>query len=129
MSGNQQATVAMEKIKHYLTVIILTLLIPLILSFVIWIVGSAFASGGGVAHGITYGIYAINGTKYTGSSGIVYLWINSRANGGIASSPAFPAVMLTILNELITFAAVILAIITGLDLIGALNTYISATRY
>lgn len=125
MSSVSQTGLAMERIKHYVTILIISLLIPLIVSFIIWIVGSAFASGGGVAPGITYGIYAINGN----TTGVSYLWINSPANGGVASSPAFPTVMLKILNDLIVFLSILIAIFAGIELITALGSYLSSTRY
>ncbi len=129
MSNVSQTGQALEKIKNYLMIMIVALLIPLILSFVVWIVGSAFASPGGVAPGITYGIYAINGAKYVNATGVSYLWINSVTSGGIASSPAFPTVMLTILNDLIVFVAIIVAIFAGIELIAALGSYMSSSRY
>ncbi len=129
MSNASQTGVALDRVKHYLTIMIIALMIPLILSFVVWIVGSAFASGGGVAPGITYGIYAINGAKYVNATGVSYLWINSAANGGVSSSPAFPTVMLTILNDLIVFVSIIVAIFAGIELITALGTYMSSSRY
>jgi len=128
MSASQTG-VALERIKHYATIMIIALLAPLIVSFIIWIVGSAFASGGGVAPSITYGIYAISGAKYVNATGISYLWINSPANGGIASSPAFPSVMITILNDLIVFVSVIIAIFAGIELLTALGTYMTSSRY
>ena len=124
-SSVPQTGVALEKIKHYLAILIIALLIPLIVSFVIWMVGSAFAAGGGVAPGITYGIYMIKGNQ----SGVSYLWINSPANGGYSSSPAFPTVMLTILNGLIVFLAVVVAIFAVIELISALGSYVASSRY
>ncbi len=125
-----QTGVALERIKHYITILIIALLIPLIVSFVIWIVGSAFASNGGVAPGITYGIYQITSSKGNNiTSGVSYLWINSPSNGGLASSPAFPSVMLTILNDLIVFLAIVVAIFAGIELIAALGSYVASSRY
>ncbi|MGC8970296.1 MAG: hypothetical protein ACP5LG_07080, partial [Conexivisphaera sp.] len=77
----------LQKLRTYGTFMILALLGPLIVSFIIWIIGNAFANGkGGVAPGITYGIPMINASKYnyTTSAGVSYLWFNSEANGGIA---------------------------------------------
>ena len=125
MSSAPQTGVALERIKHYLAILIIALLIPLVVSFVIWIVGSAFASGGGKAPGITYGIYLIPGN----TSGVSYLWINSPANGGVSASPAFPTVMLTILNGLIIFLAVVVAIFAVIELISALGSYVASSRY
>lgn len=130
MMSVPQTGVALERIKHYLSILIIALLIPLIVSFIIWIVGSAFASNGGVAPGITYGIYQITSSKgYNITSGVSYLWINSPANGGIGSSPAFPSVMLTILNDLIVFLAIIVAIFAGIELIAALGSYVASSKY
>ncbi len=125
MSSLPQSGVAMDRIKHYLTILIVALLIPLVVSFVIWIVGSAFATPGGVAPGITYGIYSIPGNV----TGVSYLWINSPANGGVARSPAFPTVMLTILNDLIVFLAILVAIFSAIELFGAIMAYIGSSRY
>jgi hypothetical protein len=89
-------------------------------SFIIWIVGSAFAAGGGVAPGITYGIYTgISGN----TTGVTYLWINSPANGGALSSPKFPTVMLDILNELIVIISLAVAIFTGIEFMVSLFSY------
>ena len=125
MSASQTG-VALERIKHYITIMIVALLAPLVVSFIIWVVGSAFASGGGVAPSITYGIYGIH---YGNATGVSYLWINSQANGGLSTSPAFPTVMITILNDLIIFVSVIIAIFAGIELLTALGTYMSSTRY
>ncbi|MDP7976902.1 MAG: hypothetical protein ACP5LX_06905 [Nitrososphaeria archaeon] len=134
MSSVPQTGLAMERIKHYLTIMIIALLIPLMVSFIMWIVGSAFATGGGLAPGITYGIYQINSNNagaFAGnmSSGVSYLWINSPANGGLASSPAFPSVMLTILNDLIVFMSITVAVFSGIELITALGAYVASSRY
>jgi len=50
------AGLMMEKAKRHLTILIILLFVPLFVSFVVWIVGSAFAVGGGVAPGVFYGI-------------------------------------------------------------------------
>ncbi|MDG7037665.1 MAG: hypothetical protein JRN37_00670 [Nitrososphaerota archaeon] len=57
------------------------------------------------------------------------MWINSPANGGFTSSPAFPSVMLTVLNDLIVFLAIVVAIFAGIELITALGTYTTSARY
>ncbi|BBE42472.1 hypothetical protein NAS2_1083 [Conexivisphaera calida] len=103
---------------------VLALLGPLIVSFIIWVVGSAFAAGGGVAPGITYGIYQIKGNQ----SGVSYLWINSPTNGGVAASPAFPTVMLNILNSLIVIISIVAAIFLGIELIVSFFNYYSERR-
>ncbi|MEM0123268.1 MAG: hypothetical protein QXI38_02035 [Conexivisphaerales archaeon] len=74
------------------------------MSFIIWIIGSVFYAGGGIALGITYEIYQITAStpgtsSYNIASGVSYFLINSAANSGIASSPAFPSVMVTIMNS------------------------------
>jgi len=53
------AGLVMEKAKCHLTILIIPLLVRLFVSFIEWIVGSAFASGGGVAPGVFYGIRPI----------------------------------------------------------------------
>jgi len=40
------AGLVMEKARHHLTILILLLLVSLFVSFIVWIVGSALASGG-----------------------------------------------------------------------------------
>jgi len=45
----------MERIRHHSIILLILLLVPLFVSFIIWIVGSAFATGGGVAPGVFYG--------------------------------------------------------------------------
>jgi hypothetical protein len=110
-----------QKLRTYGTIMVLALLGPLLVSFIIWIVGSAFAAGGGVPPGITYGIYQIPGNV----SGISYLWINSPANGGVASSPAFPTVMLNILNSLIVIISLAVAIFMGIEFMVSLFSYYS----
>lgn len=62
------------------------------------------------------------------SSGVSYLWINSPANGSFHSSPAFPSVMLTILNDLIVFLAIVVAIFVWIELIPALGTYTTSAN-
>ena len=119
----QQET-PLQKLRTYGTFMVLALLGPLIVSFIVWIVGSAFAAGGGRAPGITYGIYMIPGN----TSGISYLWINSPANGGVASSPAFPTVMLSILNSLIVVISIVAAIFLGIELMVSLFGYYSERR-
>lgn len=114
----------LQKLRTYGTFMVLSLLGPLIVSFIIWIVGSAFASGGGVPPGITYGIYMIPGNQ----TGISYLWINSPANGGVSSSPAFPTVMLTILNSLIVIISIAAAIFLGMELLVSFFNYYSERR-
>jgi hypothetical protein len=111
-----------QKLRTYGTIMVLALLGPLIVSFIIWIVGSAFAAGGGIAPGITYGIY----TKVpnpTNATGVTYLWINSPANGGVQSSPAFPTVMVYILNDLIVIISLVVAIFTGIEFMVSLFSY------
>jgi len=119
----QQET-PLQKLRTYGTFMVLALLGPLIVSFIVWIVGSAFAAGGGRAPGITYGIYMIPGN----TSGISYLWINSPANGGVASSPAFPTVMLSILNSLIVVISIVAAIFLGIELMVSFFNYYSERR-
>jgi hypothetical protein len=114
----------LQKLRTYGTFMVLALMGPLIVSFIIWIIGSAFAAGGGEAPGITYGIYMIPGNQ----SGVSYLWINSPANGGIASSPAFPTVMLTILNSLIVIISIVAALFLGIELIVSFFNYYSERR-
>jgi len=53
------AGLVLEKAKCHLTILIILLFVPLFVSFIVWIVGSAFASGGGVAPGVFYGIRPI----------------------------------------------------------------------
>ena len=119
-----QSETPLQKIRKYGIAMVLALLGPLIVSFIIWVIGSAFASGGGVAPGITYGIYMIPGNQ----SGISYLWINSPANGGIATSPAFPTVMLTILNSFIIIISIAAAIFLGIELIVSFFSYYAEGR-
>ena len=122
--------IVMERIRHHLTILLILLLVPLFVSFVIWIVGSAFASGGGVAPGVFYGIKPITSASapnYNISSGVAYLWIASPANGGIASSPAFPAIAITVLNGILYVIAIGGAIFEGFELIVALAS--AQTRY
>jgi len=116
---------ALEKVKNYGTLMVIALLVPLLISFIIWIVGSAFAAGGGLAPGITYGLSQITATtpgasSYGIASGVSYFWVNSAANGGIASSPAFPSVMVTIMNALITLIALAVAIFLGIEFAASL---------
>jgi hypothetical protein len=117
----------LQKLRTYGTLMVLALLGPLIVSFIIWIIGSAFASGGppGQAPGITYGIYMIPDKN---QSGVSFLWINSQTNGGIASSPAFPTVMLNILNSLIVIISIAAAIFLGIELIVSFFNYYSERR-
>ena len=119
-----QPETPIQKLRTYGIIMVLALLGPLIISFILWIVGSAFAAGGGVAPGITYGIYQIPGNV----SGVSYLWINSPANGGVASSPAFPTVMLNILNSLIVIISLVVAIFMGIEFMVSLFGYYSERR-
>ncbi|MEM0124394.1 MAG: hypothetical protein QXF41_02540 [Candidatus Micrarchaeaceae archaeon] len=124
---------ALEKVKTYGTMMVVALLVPLLISFVIWIVGSAFSAGGGMAPGITYGIYQITSStpgtsSYNIASGVSYFWINSAANGGIASSPAFPTVMVTIMNDLISLIALAVAIFLGIEFAASLLQVYGARR-
>jgi len=118
-----------QKMRTYGTTMILALLGPVIVSFIIWLVGSAFAAGGGVAPGITYGIYQITSSNapsnYTIPSGVSYLWINSPAYGGILNSPAFPTPMVTILNALIILASALVALFAGYEFMVSLFSYYS----
>ena len=41
MSGSTTTGVVMERIRHHSTIILILLLVPLSVSFIIWIVGSA----------------------------------------------------------------------------------------
>ncbi len=123
----------MDKMKTYGTMMIVALLVPLIISFIIWIVGSAFASGGGIAPGVTYGIYQITSSTPGASSygitqGVSYFWINSIGNGGIASSPAFPSVMVTIMNDLITLVSLAVAVFLGIEFSASLLQLYGARR-
>ncbi|MEM4093254.1 MAG: hypothetical protein QW837_09480 [Conexivisphaerales archaeon] len=123
----------MEKVKTYGTLMVVALLVPLLISFIIWIVGSAFSAGGGMAPGITYGIYQITSStpgasNYNIASGVSYFWINSAANGGIASSPAFPTVMVTIMNDLISLVALAVAIFLGIEFAASLLQVYGARR-
>ncbi|MEM0258484.1 MAG: hypothetical protein QW314_01330 [Thermoproteota archaeon] len=123
----------MEKVKTYGTMMVVALLVPLLISFVIWIVGSAFSAGGGMSPGITYGIYQITAStpgtsSYNIASGVSYFWINSAANGGIASSPAFPTVMVTIMNDLISLIAFAVAIFLGIEFAASLLQVYGARR-
>lgn len=109
------------------------MLVPLIIYFIIWIVGSAFSAGGGLAPGITYGISQItaatpDASSYGIASGVSYFWINSAANGGIASSPAFPSVMVTIMNDFISLIALAVAIFLGIEFAASLLQLYSARR-
>ena len=120
--------IVMERIRHHLTILIILLLVPLFVSFIIWIVGNAFASGGGVAPAVGYGIQAITSApNYTIPQGVAYLWIASPSHGGIASSPAFPSVAITIINGLLYVIAIGGAIFEGIELIIALVS--AQTRY
>jgi len=120
--------IVMERIKHHLTILLILLLVPLFVSFIIWIVGSAFAMGGGVAPAVGYGIQAITSApNYTIPQGVAYLWIASPSHGGIASSPAFPSVAITIINGLLYVIAIGGAIFEGIELIVALAS--AQTRY
>ncbi|MGC9209504.1 MAG: hypothetical protein ACP5GH_06690 [Nitrososphaeria archaeon] len=116
MSSVPQTGVALERIKHYLTVLIIALLVPLIVSFVLWMIGSAF----GTPAGITYGIGYIPGN----ASGIGYLWIS-----GSGSSPALPVVMIRIFNDLLIFLSMVVAIFAIIELISALGAYVASSRY
>ena len=128
MSSAPTTGVVIERIKHHLTILLILLLVPLFVSFIIWIVGSAFAMGGGVAPGVFYGIKPITSApNYTIPSGVAYLWIASPANGGIASSPAFPSIAITIINGLLYVIAIGGAIFEGFELIVALAS--AQTRY
>lgn len=116
---------ALEKVKNYGTLMVVVLLVPLLVSFIIWIVGSAFSAGGGLAPGITYGISQITASTPGASgygivSGVSYFWINSATNGGIASSPAFPSVMVTIMNALISLVALAVAIFLAIEFAASL---------
>jgi len=130
--GYQQTETPIQKLRTYGTVMVLALLGPLIVSFIIWIVGSAFAAGGGIAPGITYGIYQITNSNAPSnlniSSGISYLWVNSAANGGVATSPKFPTVMVNILNSLIVIISLVVAIFMGIELMVSLFGYYSERR-
>jgi hypothetical protein len=116
-----------QKLRTYGTIMVLALLGPLIVSFIIWIVGSAFAAGGGIPPGITYGIYRITSSNapanYTIPPGVSYLWINSPAYGGIKSSPAFPTPMMYILNSLIVIISLMVAIFMGIEFMVSLFSY------
>jgi len=93
------AGLVMEKVKRHLTILIILLLVPLFVSFIVWIVGSAFVAGGCVAPGVFYGIKPITSApNYKISSGVTCLWIPSPANGGIASSPAFPSIAIALIK-------------------------------
>jgi len=120
-----QPETPIQKLRTYGIMMVLALLGPLIISFIIWIVGSAFAAGGGVAPGITYGIYTGIPSNTTG---ITYLWINSAANGGVASSPKFPTVMVNILNSLIVIISLVVAIFMGIEFMVSLFGYYSERR-
>lgn len=124
---------AMEKMKTYGTFMVVALLVPLIISFVIWIVGSAFSAGGGMAPGIIYGISQItsstpSASSYNIATGVSYFWINSATNGGITSSPAFPSVMVTIMNGLIALIALAVTIFLGIEFAHSLISYTGSKR-
>ena len=79
------AGLVLEKAKRHLTILLILLFVPLFVSFIVWIAGSAFASGGGVAPGVFYGMRPITSApNYNISSGVTCLWIPSPANGRIA---------------------------------------------
>jgi len=127
-----QPETPIQKLRTYGIMMVLALLGPLIISFIIWIVGSAFATGGGIAPGITYGIYQITyknaPSNLNITPGISYLWINSAANGGLASSPKFPTVMVYILNSLIVIISLVVAIFMGIEFMVSLFGYYSERR-
>jgi len=128
MSNVATTGLVMEKVKHHLTILIILLLVPLFVSFIVWIAGSAFAAGGGIAPGVFYGIKPITSApKYNISSGVAYLWIASSANGGISASPAFPSIAITIINGLLYVIAIGGALLEGFELIVALAS--AQTRY
>jgi len=128
MTYSPTTGVVMERIKHNLTILLILLLVPLFVSFIIWIVGNAFASGGGVAPAVGYGIQAITSApNYTIPQGVAYLWIASPSHGGIASSPAFPSVAITVINGILYVLAIGGAIFEGIELIVALAS--AQTRY
>jgi len=128
MSNVPTTGIVMERIRHHATILLILLLVPLFVSFLIWLVGSAFASGGGVAPAVGYGIQAITSApNYTIPQGVAYLWIASPSHGGIASSPAFPSVAITIINGLLYVIAIGGAIFEGIELIIALAS--AQTRY
>ncbi|MFP3317415.1 MAG: hypothetical protein RXN79_03355 [Candidatus Nanopusillus sp.] len=116
-----------QKMRTYGIMMILALLGPVIVSFIIWIVGSVFAAGGGMAPGITYGIYQITSSNapanYTIPPGVSYLWINSPAYGGILNSPSFPTPMVYVLNDLIILASALVAIFAGIEFMVSLFSY------
>jgi len=128
MSNVATTGLVMEKVKHHLTILLILLLVPLFVSFIVWIAGSAFAAGGGIAPGVFYGIKPIiSAPNYNISSGVAYLWIASPANGGISSSPAFPSIAITIINGLLYVIAIGGALLEGFELIVALAS--AQTRY
>ncbi|MEM3192164.1 MAG: hypothetical protein QXV17_08545 [Candidatus Micrarchaeaceae archaeon] len=65
-------------------------------------------------------------SSYGITQGVSYFWINS--NGGIASSPAFPTVMVTIMNDLITLVSLAVAVFLGIEFSASLLQLYGARR-
>ena len=109
--------------------ILLALLLPLIVSFLIYLVASAIPAT--YLPAITYGIFTYTSTNapagLTIPSGVAYLWIVTDSTGSISSSsPAFPLVLINVLNGVLIFISILVAVLIGIKFVPELIEYIGS---
>lgn len=109
-----------RKIEENLMVIAVALLAPVIISFIFYIVGSN-VGGNTVAAGVGYGIQSVasipsSWTCTVSTSGVSYLWATSVAGSGPCAGASLPSMLLGIVNAVLIFVGIIVALITGIRL-------------
>jgi hypothetical protein len=96
-----------RKIEEGIMVMAIALLAPLIVSFILYLVSSAAAGPGGIPASVGYGITSTSSP----SSGVSCLW--TPASG---PCPSIPTILLTLINSVMIFVSIIVALVTGIRL-------------
>ncbi|MDG6934337.1 MAG: hypothetical protein JRN68_06530 [Nitrososphaerota archaeon] len=110
-----------RKIEESLVVIGITLLAPLIISFIVYLVASAAGASGPGLPAVGYGINAVTSITSSGStpaftstSGVSVLWL-TLPKGATAwvIGPQFPTILLNLINDILMFISIFIALVVA----------------
>lgn len=102
----------MQHLKRNVTVIVIALMVPLLLSFIVFMAGNAF---GYTPASINYGLPITSACSTgTGSSTVVYFW----CSGSSGTGPFMVIGIINLLNDIIYLAVFIVVAIVTINLLG-----------
>jgi|GEM_PF-1050958 hypothetical protein len=116
---SQRQAGALQNMRERITIIVLALLTPLIISFILYIVASAF--GAASLPPVGYGIVPACPNNTTN---VAYIWEHTAACADTAAQlstdPSLPIPIMNAFNAFLIFIAIVVAIITAVRLVGSL---------